>query len=58
MIVMSRSSPGKAIQASTNLCVTMSNLPPTNPDRPPTAVATSTATAVAAKPTSSDRRAP
>ena len=56
MIVMSRSSPGNAIQASTNLCVTMSSLPPTNPDRPPTAVATTTtATAVAAKPTSSDQ---
>ena len=31
---------------------------PTNPDSPPMTVATSTATVVAAKPTSSDRRAP
>ena len=58
MMVMSSSSPGNAIQASTNLCVSRSSRPPTNPDSPPTTVATSTATVVAAKPTSSDRRAP
>ena len=58
MMVMSRRSPGKAIQASTNLCVSRSSRPPTNPDSPPTTVATTTATVVAAKPTSSDRRAP
>ena len=46
MMVISRRSPGKAIQASTNLCVSRSSRPPMNPDSPPTTVATSTATAV------------
>ena len=56
--VISSSSPGNASQASTNRCISRSSRPPTNPDSPPTAVATSTATAVAANPTSSDSRAP
>ena len=54
MMVSNSSSPGNAIQASTNLCAAKSNLPPKNPDGPPISTATTTLTAVAARPTVSD----
>ena len=50
IIVSNRSSPGKAIQASTNLCTLRSSLPPRNPEVPPIRMATTTLRAVAARP--------
>ena len=58
MMVNNRSRPGKAIQASTNLCTPRSSLPPMNPEAPPTRTATTTLRAVAARPTVSEIRAP
>ena len=42
MMVSNSSSPGIAIQASTNRCTTRSNLPPKNPEAPPISTATAT----------------
>ena len=56
--VNSSSSPGKAIQASTNLCAARSARPPKNPDVPPIRTATTTLTVVAANPTVNETRAP
>ena len=51
MMVNNSSSPGKAIQASTKRCSARSTLPPRNPEVPPIRTATSTLSAVAARPT-------
>ena len=56
--VNNMSSPGNAIQASTNLCTARSNLPPRNPEMPPIRAATTTVRTLAAKPTTMERRAP
>ena len=58
MTVSNRSSPGKAIQASTNLCTARSSLPPKNPELPPISTATTTFSVVAARPTINESRAP
>ena len=58
MIVSNSSSPGNAIQASTKRCTAKSSLPPRNPDVPPIRVATTTFSVVAARPTTSEIRAP
>ena len=56
--VIRMSSPGKAIQASTNRCTTISSLPPKNPVVVPISIATTMLILVAARPTTSDTRAP
>ena len=58
MIVNNTSSPGIAIQASTNRCTVKSTRPPKNPEVPPIRVATTTFRAVAARPTVNESRAP
>ena len=58
IIVSNSSSPGNAIQASTNLCTARSSLPPKNPEMPPIINATTTLMVVAARPTVSEIRAP
>ena len=58
-ITVSRiSRPGIDIHASTKRCTVRSSHPPMKPEMPPTTSATSTLTAVAAKPTPRVRRAP
>ena len=56
--VNNRSSPGKLIQVSTNLCTPRSNLPPKNPEMPPIRVLSTTLRVVTVRPISTEIRAP
>ena len=58
IMVNNRSNPGKAFQASTNLCTIRSNLPPMNPEMPPIRVLMKILMVVTARPTSTEMRAP